>query len=146
MAKNKTFETTKSITSFIDAVPDETKRDDSYQLIELMKGLTGFDPKMWGPSIIGFGSCHYRYESGHEGDMPVASFSPRSTGLVIYGMGSEKNSDLQKKLGKHKASKGCLYIRKLEDVDAHVLKKMISNSIKDLKSRYTDNKKKKSNT
>ena len=88
MAKNKTAPTTKTVTSFINGIKDERKRDDAYQLIEIYKELTGLEPAMWGPSIIGFGCYHYTYESGHEGDMPIACFSPRSTSLVIYLTGA----------------------------------------------------------
>ena len=87
MAKNKTAQTTKSVTDFINKVDSEIKRDDSYQLIDIYKALTGFEPAMWGPSIIGFGAYHYQYASGHEGDMPLVGFSLRKTAIVLYIMG-----------------------------------------------------------
>lgn len=143
MAKIKTTETSKSVTDFINSVSNEVKRKDSFQIIEIMQKLTGFEPKMWGPSIIGFGNYHYKYASGHEGDMPLAAFSPRSTAIVFYLSESlESRDELLKSLGKHKTGKVCVYIKKLDDIDISVLKKLISNSVKDTKSRYPDKAKK----
>src|SRR3982074_3325898 len=106
MAKNKTIETTVSVTDFINKVEDETKRDDAFELVRIFKEATGFDAKMWGPSIIGFGFYHYKYASGHEGDMPLAGFSPRKAAIVLYvGLG-DKREEFLKKFGKHKPSKG----------------------------------------
>ncbi|HRI79689.1 MAG TPA: DUF1801 domain-containing protein [Cyclobacteriaceae bacterium] len=132
MAKeNKTTETAASVSGFIDKIKDETKRDDSYRIIKLMQKHTGFKPKMWGPSIIGFGTYHYQYESGREGDMPIIAFSPRSTAIVLYFSSEFKNrTALLKKFGKHKASKGCVYVKKLADVDMEVLEEMIVENIK----------------
>lgn len=129
MAKNKTIETTESVDDFVHALKGEAKRADSFQLIELMKKITKQEPKMWGKSIIGFGSYHYKYESGHEGDAPLVGFSPRAAALTLYLSDIEREKFLEK-LGKHKASKGCVYIEKLEDVDLAVLEKMIRNQIK----------------
>src|SRR5689334_1673988 len=126
MAKNKTTETEVNVKDFIDRVEDETKRDDSYRIIKMMKDATGFEPKMWGPSIIGFGSYHYKYASGHEGDAPLIGFSPRKPQIVLYfSQDFENREKLLKEFGKHKSSKGCVYIKKLEDVDEGILKKMI---------------------
>jgi hypothetical protein len=136
MAKNKTAATAKSVDDFIAALDSEAKRDDAYALISIFKGITGLDAKMWGPSIIGFGSHHYKYESGHEGYMPLACFSPRKTATVLYLSSFEKKEDLLKKLGKHKASKGCVYIKKLEDVDVDILKRMVMTSVKNVKKNY----------
>ena len=131
MAKNKTAETAVSVSGFIDKIKDETKRDDSYKIIKLMQEQSGLKPKMWGPSIIGFGSYHYKYESGHEGDMPIVGFSPRSTAIVIYlSANFEKREQLLKKFGKHKTTKGCIYVKKLADVDMDVLKQMITANVK----------------
>ena len=130
MAKNKTAATKKSVVDFILAIRDETKRDDSHQLIHIMRDLTGSDPVMWGPSIIGFGTYHYKTGSGHEGDMPVAAFSPRNTTIVVYLSEFDKKEQLLKKLGKHKASKGCVYFKKLQDIDVAVLKKLIAVAMK----------------
>ncbi len=143
MARIKTTETSKSVTEFINAVPNEIKRKDSFRIIEIMQKQTGFEPKMWGPSIIGFGNYHYKYESGHEGDMPLTGFSPRSTAIVFYFSENFENKDeLLKSLGKHTTGKVCVYIKKLADIDISVLKKMITNSVKDIKSRYPDKAKK----
>lgn len=141
MAKNKTTETNESIVDFINAfVEDETKRNDAFELIKIMQEVTHFDPKMWGPSIIGFGSYHYKYASGHEGDAPLAAFSPRKAAISLYVYTSTENRDeLLSKLGKHKASKGCIYIKKLADIDVDVLKNMISLSLENLKILYPSN-------
>jgi Domain of unknown function (DU1801) len=137
MAKIKTTETSESVTAFINAVPDEIKRKDSFQIIEIMQKQTGFEPKMWGPSIIGFGNYHYKYDSGHEGDMPIAAFSPRSTAIVVYLSEDFEDKDkLLQRLGKHKTGKVCLYIKRMDDIDISVLKKMIANSVKHAQSRY----------
>ena len=137
MAKIKTTVTSKSVTEFINSVSDEIKRKDSFQIIEIMQKQTGFEPKMWGPSIIGFGNYHYKYESGHEGDMPLAAFSPRSTAIVFYFAEEFENREaLFQRLGKHKIGKVCVYIKRLADIDISILKKMITNSVKDTKSRY----------
>ena len=141
MAKNKTTETSKSVDSFIEAVVDKTKRDDSYQIIGLMKKQTGFEPKLWGPSIVGFGSCHYKYESGREGDMPLVGFSPRSTAIVLYLSGNfDKREEYLKILGKYKTGKGCIYIKKLDDVKIDVLNKMISASARHVQKLYPEKK------
>ena len=143
MAKIKTTETTKSVTGFVNAVSDETKRKDSFRIIEIMQSLTGFEPKMWGPGIVGFGSYHYKYDSGHEGDMLIVGFSPRSTAIVFYIPATPaKKEAFLKKLGKHKTGKGCIYIKKLEDIDIETLKKMVTNGVRHIKATYPDNKKK----
>ncbi len=137
MAKIKTTETSKSVTGFINSISDDIKRKDSFRIIEIMQKQSGFEPKMWGPSIVGFGKYHYQYESGHEGDMPLAAFSPRSTAIVFYfSENFENKAELLQKLGKHKTGKVCLYIKTIDDIDISVLKKMISNSIKETQSRY----------
>ena len=136
MAKNKTTATVQSVNDFISAVDDETKRDDSFELVKIFKGVTGEDAKMWGSSIIGFGSYHYKYESGHEGDMCLAGFSPRKKALVVYILNFDGKEELLKKLGKHKPSKGCVYIKNLADIDVDVLKKMITASVKYTQKKY----------
>ncbi|WP_080055354.1 DUF1801 domain-containing protein [Spirosoma aerolatum] len=130
MAINKTIETTQSVTDFIEAVADETKRIDSFRLVELMQTQTGFEPKMWGPSIVGFGAYHYKYDSGREGDAPLVGFSPRANALTLYLGTFEGKDELLQKLGKHKIGKGCVYIKNLRDVDADVLKEMVTRSVK----------------
>lgn len=137
MAENKTKQTKASVESFINKIKDETVRNDCYSIIKIMKSITKEEPRMWGPSIIGFGSYHYKYASGREGDMCIAGFSPRKQNLTIYLMpGFEVQQSLLKKLGKHKTSKVCLYIKSLEDVDVKVLKEMISISVKEMKKLY----------
>jgi hypothetical protein len=137
MTKNKTAETKKSVTDFIKSVKDETRRNDSFKIVEIMKKKSGFDAKMWGPSIIGFGSYHYKYASGHEGDAPLIGFSPRSTALVFYFCGTVENrKDLLQKLGKYKNSKGCVYVKKLDDIDIEVLKQMVDDSMNYVRSKY----------
>lgn len=135
--KLKTTETTNSVTKFIAAVPDKLKQADSFKLIEIMQEKSGFEPKMWGPSIIGFGSCHYKYESGHEGDMPLIGFSPRKAAFSLYLFCElTDKSELLKEFGKHKIAKSCIYFKKLEDISIPVLKKMITLSLKQTKEKY----------
>ena len=130
MAKNKTTETNRSVTAFVNKVENEVKRNDSFKLIEIFKSITGFEPKMWGPSIIGFGNYHYKYESGHEGDAPLAGFSPRKDSLVVYIASEFENREvLLSQLGKHKSSKVCVYVKKLSDIDIKILKIIIVNSM-----------------
>jgi hypothetical protein len=140
MAKNKTTETESSFADFINAVEDLTRRNDSFVLVKLMQNETGFEPKMWGPSIIGFGSYHYKYASGHEGDAPLVAFSPRKDTISLYLYSTfEDKEELLSKFGKHKAGKGCIYIKKLTDIDVEILKKMISHSVQNLKELYPSN-------
>src|SRR5688572_29838103 len=130
MAKNKTTETNSSVTEFVNKVENEVKRNDSFKLIEIFKSITGFEPKMWGPTIIGFGNYHYKYESGHEGDAPLAGFSPRKDSFVVYIATEFENREvLLSQLGKHKSSKSCVYVKKLSDIDLKILVTMIVNSM-----------------
>jgi hypothetical protein len=130
MADNKTKPTQLGVATFIDALTDENRRADAKALVKLMQGATGENPKMWGPSIIGFGSYHYRYESGREGDMPLVGFSPRKAAAVIYGvMGFSGAEELLAKLGQHTTGKGCLYIKRLADVDPKVLQALVIKSV-----------------
>lgn len=130
MAENKTKPTKLSVTEFINGLADPAKRADAKALIKVMQSATGEKPKMWGPSIIGFGSYHYKYESGWEGDMPVLAFSPRKAATVLYGMtGFSEAAELLPKLGKHTTGKGCLYIKKLADVDQRVLETLVVKSL-----------------
>ncbi len=124
MADNKTKPTEVSVAAFIDALPVEAKRADAKALVKLMQAATGEKPKMWGPSIIGFGSHHYKYESGREGDTPLIGFSPRKPATVLYGVTGSNEL-----LGKHTTGKGCLYIKKLADVDQKVLETLIAKSV-----------------
>ncbi len=134
MADNKTKPTKLSVAAFIDAITDQTRRADAKALVKLMRRASGEKPTMWGPSIIGFGSYHYTYDSGREGDMPLIGFSPRKAATVLYNMtGSEA---LRAKLGKHATGKGCLYIKKLADVDQKVLETLIVKSVAAMRARY----------
>jgi hypothetical protein len=134
MAELKTKKNKASVEKFINSVKDEKKREDSFKILKLMKQITKAEPEMWGTSIIGFGSYHYKYASGREGDWFLTGFSPRKQSLTLYLMTYlEKNKEILKKLGKYKTGKGCLYINKLEDVDLKVLKELITTSIKKLK-------------
>ena len=135
MAENKTKLTKLSVAAFIDALTDQARRADAKALVKLMQSTAGEKPKMWGPSIIGFGSHHYKYESGREGDMPVIAFSPRKAATVLYGMtGFSEAATLLAKLGKHTTGKGCVYIKKLADVDQHVLEALVVRSLAAKKS------------
>jgi hypothetical protein len=137
MAENKTKPTRASVAGYLAAIKGETRRKDCETLSKLMAKVTKSPAAMWGPSIVGFGSCHYKYESGREGDMCMVGFSSRKDAISLYGMaGFEGNAELLKKLGKHKTGKGCLYIRSLEDVDLKVLEKLVVSSIAGLKRRY----------
>lgn len=130
MADNKTKPTKLSVAAFIDALGDPVRRSDAKTLAKLMQNAAGEKPRMWGPSIIGFGSCHYKYESGREGDMPVIAFSPRKAATVLYGVtGFVEAKALLAKLGKHSTGKGCLYLKKLADVDQHILETLIVKSL-----------------
>jgi hypothetical protein len=126
---NKTHATTASVHAFIDKHPKEQMRDDSRVLLAMMQELTGEEAHMYGPSIIGFGTYQYTYASGHSGSAPLAAFSPRKPELVIYLGADAQDPVLLAKLGKHKATKGCLYVKRLSDVDLKVLKAMIKKSI-----------------
>lgn len=131
MAKNKTTPTEVSPHDFIAAIEDDNKRQDSEWILQTMQEVTGEPPKMWGPSIIGFGTYHYVYASGHEGDWMEIGFSPRKANISIYlisGVGREV--DLLAKLGKHKIGKSCLYVKRLSDVDKEVLREMMTASVK----------------
>ena len=131
MAELKTKQTEESVTAFLNAVEDEQKRKDCFEIVDMIKAATGMPPKMWGTAIIGFGSHHYKYDSGHEGDMCVIGFSPRKQNITLYIPGGiHKYDDLLEKLGKHKTGKGCLYINSLQKVNVDVLKEIISKSFK----------------
>jgi hypothetical protein len=130
MADNKTKPTKLSVTAFIDALGDPVRRADAKALAKLMQNAAGEKPRMWGPSIIGFGSCHYKYESGREGDMPMIAFSPRKAATVLYGLTAfDESKVLLAKLGKHSTGKGCLYIKKLADVEQPILENLIVKSL-----------------
>lgn len=133
MSELKTHVTDASVDEYINQVESDVKRQDSRVLLDMYKRVTGEEPRMWGASMIGFGKYHYKSErSSQEGDWPLAAFSPRKQSLTLYFMpGFDAYNDLLEKLGKHKTSKGCLYINKLADVDTNVLEKLIARSYED---------------
>ena len=134
MAELKTKRNKGDVEAFLKSVPDEKKRQDSFAILDLMKQVTGEDPEMWGESIIGFGSYHYKYDSGREGDWFVTGFSPRKQSLTLYIMAGFDNYDqLLGKLGKHSTGKSCLYVKKIEDVDMDVLKELVRQSVEHMK-------------
>lgn|SRR5690554_2083039 len=138
MAKNKTQATEANVEEFIVSFANtEQKKQDSFTLIKLMKKLTGEEPKMWGPSIIGFGSYHYKYKSGHEGDAPLLGFSPRKSAISLYVFtGLDKHEYLLKNLGKFKKGKACIYVNKLEDIHIDELENVMKVTIDYIKEKY----------
>ena len=137
MAEAKTKKTKVSVSDYIAEIPDEGKRADAKALVKMMQSATGEKPAMWGPSIIGFGSYHYKYETGREGDMPVLAFSPRKSANVLYlAMQSDEAQKMLASLGKHERGKGCLYIKKLADVDQKTLEKLVAHSVKTTRTKY----------
>lgn len=135
MAENKTKATSVDPLKFIAKVKSETKRNDSLELVAMMQDITGEPPKMWGPTIVGFGTYHYVYDSGREGDICLTGFSPRGGSLVVYLGPGIDNDQLMGKLGKHRAGKGCLYVNKLDDVDRKVLRQLVEYAVKTLRKR-----------
>ena len=130
MAENKTQPTGASVDAFIAAVENERRRQDARAVLELMREVTGEEPVMWGPNIVGFGDYHYQYDSGREGDWLLAGFSPRTSNLVLYIMsGFPRHGELMEKLGKHRTGSSCLYINKLDDVDLDVLRELVRRSV-----------------
>lgn len=137
MTKNKTQPTNNSVIDFINQVENEQKKQDALIILDLMKTITKEEPVLWGPSLIGFGNYHYKYESGREGDFFIVGFSPRKTALTIYIMpGYDRYDSLMAKLGKFKIGKSCLYIKKLSDVDLDVLTELISSSVDYMNTKY----------
>lgn len=136
MAENKTQPTDASVTAFLDAVENETRRSDARRVLELMREVTGEEPRMWGPGIVGFGDYHYRYESGREGDWFLTGFSPRKANLVLYIMsGFPRHAELMERLGKHRTGKSCLYVNRLDDLDLDVLRELIRRSVEHVANR-----------
>lgn len=137
MAELKTKKNTTSVEGFLKKVKDSQRKEDCFKVLELMKRVTGEKPLMWGSSIVGFGSYHYVYATGREGDWPLTGFSPRAQNLTLYIMpGFDRYDELMKRLGKFKTGKSCLYLKKLDDVDQIVLEKLISESVKYMKKKY----------
>ncbi|QGM32240.1 DUF1801 domain-containing protein [Bacillus sp. N3536] len=135
--KQKTLETDQDVAEFIEGVDSLKKREDAYKLLEIFEESTGYQAKMWGQSIIGFGSYHYKYASGHEGDAPLVGFSPRKAKISLYfATGDSDRAELLSRLGKHTSGKACVYINKVEDINIEVLKEIISQSIIFLQKLY----------
>lgn len=141
MAKNKTTYTDVNVLKFIDTFANsEQKKQDSLKLIELMQNISGHPPKMWGPSIIGFGNYHYKYASGHEGDAPLLGFSPRKAALSLYVFtGLDSHSYMLEGLGKFTMGRACIYAKKLDDININQLKKLMQHTISYLNEKYPDN-------
>jgi hypothetical protein len=137
MYEQKTKETDNSVIEFIENVENLKKREDAYKLLHIFTETTGYPPKMWGPSIIGFGTYHYKYESGHEGDAPLVGFSPRKAKISLYfATGDTDRETLLKDFGKYTAAKACVYINKVADINVDVLGALINQSVKYLKETY----------
>jgi hypothetical protein len=137
MAKNKTIETENSVADFLATISDVKRREDCVFIIDLLSKLSGFEPKMWGSSIVGFGIYNYKYESGHSGNAPLAGIASRKNALTVYlASNFEEKETLLSQLGKHKSSKACLYIQKLDDIDVAILSQLVKKSIEQIKELY----------
>lgn len=137
MAEPKMKENDNSVIDFIESVESEKKKADAHQLLDIFEEVTGYKAKMWGPSIIGFGSYHYKYASGHEGDAPLAGFSPRKAKISLYlAYESEEREKMLENFGKHTTGKACIYVNKLADIDTQVLKKLIEQSVETYQNLY----------
>ena len=137
MAQLKTQPNDKSVTDFLDGVKNDTKREDSFTILELMKEITGEEPIMWGDSIIGYGTYHYKYASGRAADWFLTGFSPRVQNLTLYIMsGFDEYDDLLGKLGKHSTGKSCLYVKRLENIDLDVLRELVEKSVAHMKATH----------
>lgn len=137
MAELKTKKTDASVAAFLDSIEYVKKRLDCYAIVNLMRSVTGYEPKMWGESIVGFGSYHYKYASGHEGDSALVGFAPRKNNITIYIMpGFERYPELMSKLGKFKTGKSCLYIKSMNDVDPLVLRELVKESVQWMQAQY----------
>lgn len=138
MADLKTKITDEKVEKFLEGIEDDKKRQDSYKVLSIMKDVTKLEPKMWGATMIGFGSYHYKYESGREGDWFVTGFSPRKQALTLYIMAGFSNyDDLMERLGKYKTGKSCLYINKIEDINEEVLRELIKQSTDHISAKYS---------
>ncbi|MGO4371073.1 DUF1801 domain-containing protein [Paenibacillus sp. MCAF20] len=139
MYEQKTKETDHSVIEFIEQIENMKKREDAFRLLDIFTETTGFEAKMWGPSIIGFGSYHYKYATGHEGDAPLAGFSPRKAKISLYfEPGDPRRVELLSRLGKHTSAKSCVYVNKLADIDIDVLKVLIKQSMVFTQAMYPD--------
>lgn len=141
MAEQKTKPTKQSVKEFLESVSDSQKRKDSFTILDMMKKITKLEPVMWGPSMVGFGSYHYKYASGHEGDTFLIGFSPRKSSLVLYMHPAIRYfPDLVKNLGKIKLSGSCLHIKKIEDIDITGLKNLVTKCYQHMKDNYAKKK------
>lgn len=139
MYEQKTKENDTSVMAFIEDVDNPKKREDAYKLLDIFTETSGYPAKMWGPSIIGFGSYHYKYASGHEGDAPLVAFSPRKAKISLYfAPGDSQRESLLQDLGKHTTGKACVYINKVDDIHVNALRALIKQSIQFLKETYPD--------
>ena len=139
MTEMKTKATAASVEGFLSSIDDEARREECLRVLELMKDVTGEEPKMWGPGMVGFGSYHYRYESGREGDWFVTGFAPRKSNLTLYIMaGFDRYEDLMSRLGKHGTGKSCLYVKRLADVDQDVLRELVAASVRHVRDTWPD--------
>ncbi|UXH45068.1 DUF1801 domain-containing protein [Rossellomorea vietnamensis] len=139
MYELKTKQNDASVIEFIEGVENPKKREDAYRLLDIFSETTGFEAKMWGPSIIGFGSYHYKYKTGHEGDAPLVGFSPRKAKISLYfATGDPERAKLLESFGKHTSGKACVYINKVADIDESVLKQLIHQSVSFLLKTYPD--------
>jgi hypothetical protein len=137
MAQNKTQPTTQSAEAFLNRIENDKKRQDAFEVLQMMQDITGKTPVMWGDSIIGFDQYHYKYASGREGDFLIVGFSPRKTALTLYlSSGFERYDELMPKLGKYKTGKSCLYVKKLEDINREVLAELITQSVQYMRDKY----------
>ncbi|MGF3102929.1 DUF1801 domain-containing protein [Rossellomorea sp. DUT-2] len=137
MYELKTRQNDSSVIEFIEALENEKKREDAYKLLDIFTETTGFEAKMWGPSIIGFGSYHYKYKTGHEGDAPLVGFSPRKAKTSLYfAPGDPEREKVLDSFGKHTTGKACVYINKVADIDQDVLKQLINQSVNFLQKTY----------
>lgn len=137
MAKNKTTHTAASVSDFIEALENDQKKADSYKLIELMSAASGNEAVMWGPTIIGFGNYHYKYDSGHEGDAPVLGFSPRKAAISLYVFtGLDEHQHLLTDLGKFTMGKACIYVKKLADINTEQLNNLMKETIHFVENKY----------
>jgi hypothetical protein len=137
MAKNKTTQNTNSVTEYLNTISNEERRKDCSEIVTLISKQTGLEPKIWGTGIIGFGSYHYKYKSGHEGDAPLVGLAARANAITLYLAGAtEQREELLQKFGKYKAGKSCIYIQKLEDIDKDVLTELVAVSIQQIQHQF----------
>ncbi len=140
MAELKTKPNDASVREFLDTIEDEAKRDDCYEIMNMMQEVSGEEPKMWGSSIIGYGTYHYKYASGREGDWMRIGFSPRKLNITLYLLaGVERNAEILSRIGKYKNGKSCFYIKKLDDIDRKVLRELMTASLEHIEDIYGEN-------